>query len=67
MDLEDLFGEIDYGVLGISLVLWALACCSLWFLPSMLNVIEYPLWIRIIGSIVMLPLSYLIVNMIGNR
>lgn len=67
MDLEDIFGDLDYGILGVAVVLWALACAALWFLPAALGVVEYPLFIRIIGSVVMLPISYLIVNFIANK
>jgi hypothetical protein len=67
MDLEDLFGDLDYSTLGVAVILWALAAAALWFLPSALGVVEYPLWIRIVGTIIILPISYIVVQLIGNR
>lgn len=67
MEIEDILGDLDYGILGASMVLWAIACAGFWFLPAALGTVEYPLWIRIVGSVVLLPISYIVVQMISDR
>lgn len=59
--------ELDFTVVGISLVLYGMVIAAVWFLPASFGLASFPLFTRIIISVIMMPVSYVIVNMINNK
>lgn len=64
MDID--LPEFDTMTIGLTLGLWVLFCMFFWFIPGLLGLKEYSLWMKISLTILLLPLSYLICNKILN-
>lgn len=64
MDWDDL-GEID-NTWVIAILLAGLMSCAIWFLPNMFGAKSYPLWIKIVVPICLVPISYFVIDRMNN-
>ena len=63
MDFD--FLELD-STWAIAIFLALVMSLAIWFLPSMFGAKEYPLYIKICVPIVLVPISYFVVNHISG-
>jgi hypothetical protein len=63
--LEDLTSDLDMQSVGIALILWAICVVILW--KFMYDPKFMKFWVKLVLTVVMLPVCYIILHVMSDR
>ncbi len=58
--------EFDMNVAIVAAVLWLIMSSIMWFVPKAIGSQEYSLFLKILIPVLLLPISYVIVNKVNE-
>jgi hypothetical protein len=65
MDLE--LPEFDTTTVALTLALWVFFSAFFWFIPELVGLKGYSMWMKISLTVALLPIAYLICNHMVNK